>query len=55
MEINYKQPKTGIDEQARADLVHTSSSSGSTVVSSYTLWFSIVFGTSFGGAYIKKK
>lgn len=29
---------------------HTSSSSGSTVVSSYILWFSIVFGTSFGGA-----
>lgn len=30
--------------------IHTSSSSGSTVVSSYTLWFSMVFGTSFGGA-----
>lgn len=31
--------------------INTSSSSGSTVVSSCILWFSIVFGTSFGGAY----
>lgn len=38
-------------EPTQAGRVCTSSSAGSTIVSSYTLWFSIVFGTSLGGAY----